>query len=150
LERSSPRCGRRLKERLRPDRRRPLLPKQPTYMLVQFMKVPEGKMEEWVKLEREWKPLHELRVKEGAMLSWAAIAQGDAGRRSERAGLRHGDDLSRMADPTQLNFEELFKRAYRQGDMNAISPRTQSARSIVRSEIWEVLDQTEPPATGTK
>ena len=49
--------------------------KQPTYMLVQFMKVPEGKMEDWVKLEQEWKPLHELRVKEGSMVSWAAIAQ---------------------------------------------------------------------------
>ena len=31
-----------------------------------------------------------------------------------------------------------------------MSQRTQSARTIVRSEIWQVLDQTEPPAMGTK
>jgi hypothetical protein len=36
-------------------------------------------MDDWVKLEQEWKPLHELRVKEGSMVSWAAIAQSMPG-----------------------------------------------------------------------
>jgi len=49
--------------------------KQPTYMTVEFMKVPEGKQEQWLTLEREWKPMHELRVKDGSIQSWAAIAQ---------------------------------------------------------------------------
>jgi hypothetical protein len=49
-----------------------------------------------------------------------------------------------------LNFDDLFKRAYPQGDLNAMSQRTQAARSLVRNEIWQVLDETEPPATGTK
>ena len=40
------------------------------------MKVPEGKEENWLKLEREsWKPMHALRMKEGLIQSWATIAQ---------------------------------------------------------------------------
>jgi hypothetical protein len=124
--------------------------KQPTYMLVQFMKVPDGKMEDWVKLEREWKPLHDLRVKEGSMLSWAAIAQSVPGDESNGPVYATVTTYRGWPDPTQLNFDELFKRAYPQGDLNAMSQRTQAARSIVRSEIWQVLDQTEPPAMGTR
>jgi hypothetical protein len=112
---------------------------QPTYLLVQFMKVPEGKMADWVKLEREWKPLHELRVKE-AMPGDEANGPVYATVTSYRG----------WPDPTALNFDELFKRAYPEGDLNAMSQRTQSARSIVRSEIWQVLDQTEPHSMGTK
>jgi hypothetical protein len=42
--------------------------KQPTFMQVEFMKVPEGKEENWLKLERDtWKPMHNLRVKDGTI-----------------------------------------------------------------------------------
>jgi hypothetical protein len=123
--------------------------KQPTYMLVQFMKVPEGKMDDWVKLEREWKPLHDLRVKEGSMLSWSAIAQAMPSDEANGPVYATVTTYRGWPDPTRLNFEELFKRAYPQGDLDAMSQRTQSARSIVRSEIWQVLDQTEPRAMGT-
>jgi len=123
--------------------------KQPTYMLVQFMKVPAGKMDDWLKLEREWKPLHDLRVKDGSMLSWSAIAQSMPGAESNGPVYATVTTYRGWPNPTQLNFDDLFKRAYPQGDLNAMSQRTQSARSIVRSEIWEVLDQTEPRAMGT-
>jgi hypothetical protein len=124
--------------------------KQPTYLLVQFMKVPEGKMEDWVKLEREWKPLHNLRVKEGSILSWAAIAQSMPNDEANGPVYATVTTYRGWPNPTQLNFDELFKRAYPQGDLNAMSQRTQAARSLVRNEIWQVLDETEPPATGTK
>ena len=40
-----------------PSAQTPSAPKQPTYMVVEFMKVPEGKEDAWLKLEREnWKP----------------------------------------------------------------------------------------------
>ena len=68
----------------------------------------------------------------------------------ERAGLATVTTYRGSPNPTQLYFEELFNRAYPQGDLNAMSQRTQSARSIVRGEIWQVLDLTERPAMGTK
>ena len=49
----------------------PAAVKQATYMTVEFMKVPEGKEESWLKLEREsWKPMHALRIKNGLIESW--------------------------------------------------------------------------------
>src|SRR6478672_2058740 len=54
----------------------PAAAKQATYMSVEFMKVPDGKQDAWLKLEREaWKPMHALRMKQGLIQSWAAIAQ---------------------------------------------------------------------------
>jgi hypothetical protein len=83
------------------------------------------------------------------MLSWSAIAQAMPGDEANGPVYATVTSYRGWPDPTRLNFEELFKRAYPQGDLNAMSQRTQSARSIVRSEIWQVLDQTEPRATGT-
>jgi hypothetical protein len=49
---------------------------QPTFLVVEFMKVAEGKEADWVKLEREtWKPMHAIRVKDGGIQSWMATAQ---------------------------------------------------------------------------
>jgi hypothetical protein len=118
---------------------------QPSFMLVEFMKVDEGKEAEWIKLEREtWKPMHALRVKDGSIQSWSAISQwvpGDAHHGGTHATVT---TFRGFPDPTNLNFEALFKRAHPQGDMEAVSRKTQAARSIVRSEIWQVVDQTTP------
>src|SRR6478752_5600804 len=54
----------------------PVPANQPRFMMVEFMKVAPGKENDWMKLEREtWKPMHEMRVKDGNILSWAALAQ---------------------------------------------------------------------------
>jgi len=53
-------------------------------------------------------------------------------------------------DPTMTNYTELFQKTHPQVDMNAMWERTASARRLVRTEIWQVLDQTEPTAMGTK
>jgi hypothetical protein len=42
----------------------------------------------------------------------------------------------------KTNWEALFKQAHPQGDMAAVMSQTDAARSIVRSEIWQVLEQT--------
>jgi hypothetical protein len=49
-----------------------------------------------------------------------------------------------------MNFAELVKKAYPQGDVNTLMQQTESARRMVRTEIWQVLEQTGPHAMGTK
>jgi hypothetical protein len=119
-------------------------------MTVEFMKVPEGKQEEWLKLEREWKPMHELRVKDGSIQSWAAIAQAVPGDESNGPVYATVTTYRGWPDPTKMNFEVLAKKAHPQGDVNALMQQTQSARSMVRTEIWQVLEQTDPPVMGTR
>src|SRR6187200_3265280 len=117
--------------------------KQPTYMTVEFMKVPQGKQDEWLKLEREWKPMHELRVKDGSIVSWAAIGQAVPGDESNGPVYATVTTYRGWPDPTKMNFEVLAKKAHPQGDVNALMQQTQSARSMVRTEIWQVLEQTD-------
>jgi hypothetical protein len=120
---------------------------QASFMLVEFMKVAEGKEAEWIKLEREtWKPMHDLRVKSGGIQSWAAISQWMPGDESHGATYATVTTFRGWPDPTATNYETLFKQAHPQGDIDAVMSQTQSARSIVRSEIWQVLDQTVPTA----
>jgi hypothetical protein len=124
--------------------------KQPTFMIVDFMQVPAGKQEDWLKLEREWKPLHALRVKDGSIQSWAAIAQWMPGDESNGPVHATVTTYSGWPDPTKMNLEKLFKQAHPQGDVNALIQRTESARRMARTEIWQVLEETEPPIAGTR
>jgi hypothetical protein len=124
--------------------------KPPTFMMVEFMKVPEGKEEDWLKLEREWKPMHALRVKDGSIQSWAAIAQSVPGDESNGPVYATVTTYRGWPDPTKMNFEELVKKAHPQGNVNALMQQTESARRMVRTEIWQVLEQTEPAVRETK
>jgi hypothetical protein len=125
--------------------------KQPTFLMVDFMKVPEGKEEGWLKLEREtFKPIHALRVKDGSIQSWAAIAQAVPGDESNGPVYATVTTYRGWPDPTKTNYEELFKRAHPQGDVNALMQQTEAARKLVRTEIWQVLEQTEPATAGTR
>ena len=121
----------------------------PTFMLVQFMKVAEGKEEAWIKLEREtWKPLHALRVKDGGIKSWAVIAQAMPGDEANGPTLATVTTFRGWPDPTKTNWTDLMKKAHPQGDADSLFQQTDEARRIVRSEVWHVLDQTDPATTG--
>lgn len=125
--------------------------KQPTYMVVEFMKVPEGKEQAWLKLEREaWKPAHALRVKEGLIQSWSVIAQTIPGDESNGPVLATVTSFRGWPDQTKTDWLGMLKKANPSGDANALMQQTGEARKIVRSEIWQVLDQTDPPAMATK
>ena len=129
----------------------PTTAKQPTYMTVEFMKVPEGKEESWLKLEREsWKPMHALRIKDGLIESWAAIAQAVPGDESNGPVYATVTTYRGWPDPTKTDWAGLLKKANPQGDANALMQQTEAARKIVRREVWQVLEQTDPPAVGTK
>ena len=53
-------------------------------------------------------------------------------------------------DPTKTDWEGLIKKAHPQTQPNAIFNQAESARKIARSEIWQVIDQTATPSSGTK
>ena len=118
-------------------------------MLVQFMKVAEGKEDAWLKLEREtWKPMHALHVKDGGIKSWAVIAQAMPGDKSNNPTLGTVTTFQGWPDPTRTNWTDLMKKAHPQGNADSLFQQTEDARRIVRAEIWQVLDQTDPTTMG--
>lgn len=120
-------------------------------MLVEFMKVGDGKEDAWMKLEREtWKPMHALRVKNGSIRSWAAIAQVLPGDESDGPVVGTVTTFRGWPDPTKTDWTALYKQAHSAGNFEAMALQTEAARKIVRAEIWQVVDQTEPTAAGGK
>jgi hypothetical protein len=116
---------------------------QPMFMLVEFMKVAAGKESDWVKLEREtWKPMHEMRVKDGSILSWAVIDQAMPGDESNGPVVATVTTFRGWPDPTKTDWTGLVKKAHPQTQPDTIFNEAESARKIVRSEIWQVIDQT--------
>jgi hypothetical protein len=129
----------------------PVAASQTSFMLVEFMKVAEGKEAEWIKAEREtWKPMHTLRVKDGGIQSWAAISQWMPGDESQGSTYATVTTFRGWPDPTKTNYEDLFKRAHPGADVQAAMDHTQSTRSLVRSEIWQVLEQTNPTVMSSR
>jgi hypothetical protein len=123
----------------------------PTFMLVEFMKVGPGKENDWVKLEREtWKPMHEMRVRDGSILSWAAIAQTVPGDESNGPVVATVTTFRGWPDPTKTDWTGLIKRAHPQTQPDTIFDQAEAARKIVRSEIWTVIDQTGTRSGGAK
>jgi hypothetical protein len=105
-------------------------------MLVEFMKVGDGKDADWLKLEQEtWKPMHALRVKDGSILSWAAIAQALPGDESDGPVVGTVTTFRGWPDPTKTNWPALFTQAHPQGNIEAVMQQTGAARKIVRAEI---------------
>jgi hypothetical protein len=129
----------------------PAAAKQPTYMVVEFMKVPEGKEDAWLKLEREaWKPMHALRVKEGLIQSWSVIAQTIPGDESNGPVYATVTTFRGWPDQTKTDWMGMLQKANPRGDGSALMQQTGAARKIVRSEIWQVLEQTDPASMSAK
>jgi hypothetical protein len=118
---------------------------------VEFMKVAPGKESDWVKLEREtWKPMHEMRVKDGSILSWAAVSQVMPGDEANGPVAATVTTFRGWPDPTKTDWVGLIKKAHPQTQPDTIFNTAESARKIVRSEIWTVIDQTTPPSGNAK
>jgi hypothetical protein len=45
-------------------------PEQPNYLLREFMKVASGQEEEYIKVEKLWKKVHQRRIAEGKIIAW--------------------------------------------------------------------------------
>ncbi len=98
-----------------------------------------------MKLEREtWKPMHEMRVKDGSILSWAVIDQAMPGDESNGPVVATVTTFRGWPDPTKTDWDGLVKKAHPQTQPETIFTQTEAARKIVRSEIWHVIDQTTP------
>ena len=124
---------------------------QPKFMVVEFMKIAPGKFGDWATLEHEtWKPIHQRRVKDGAIVSWAALAQVMPGDESNGPIAAAITTFSGWPDPTKDNYPALIEKVHPQLTADSIFTQAEDARKIVRQEIWHVIDETSPPSSGSK
>jgi hypothetical protein len=118
------------------------------YIRVSYMKVPAGGEDAYIALERQmWKPIHAQRVADGHAAGWALYAlrfPSGAGLDYNFATVESYDQFGQLENPITL---EMFKRVHPNADpatLAAMADRTTAVRELVRSELWERLDSTNP------
>jgi hypothetical protein len=113
------------------------------YFQVDYMKVPEGGGDAYLAVERDvWKPLHEERVRQGAIAAWSVY------------GVRFGSPKSAYNYVTVTVFDDFAKleAPYPEGVWEAAFPEgapagfdeTTAVREMVHTEIWQLIDTAQP------
>lgn len=103
---------------------------EPKFILVDFMKVVEGKAAEYAKLEEMWKTVHQDRVNKGQIESWSLYSV-----RFPAAS------TSREYDAVTVTVYGPFAKMERPYDEDQITkirsfPRAEEIRKLVRGEVW--------------
>jgi hypothetical protein len=119
---------------------RPTQPPPPAVVQVNFMKVPPGRDQEYVRTEQEiWKPVHQERIRRGQMRSWTLYARQYPGGDAAEYNYVTVDVYDSFAD-VDRDMTDLFARVLPKVPLDSIGARTEHARSLVRNEVWRRLD----------
>jgi|GEM_PF-644451 len=119
------------------------------YASLDFMKTLPGKAAEYEKMEKEtWMPLHKERVNEGAIKDWQLfekIMPYGAKEESDYVTVQFFNDLSTVENP---KYMESFNKVWAGQDANKFIQNTESTRTLVKNELWMVIDYVD--GTNTK
>lgn len=118
---------------------------QPRYLLLDFMKVPAGNENAYLQVEKDWKALHDERVRAGKIVWWALY-----GARMPTGSSREYDFVTmtayhRFQDLENSITPEIVTKALKGKDVDELMSRTNSARSVVRDEVLVLVDQVGQP-----
>ena len=120
--------------------------KPPKYIEVDYMKVQPGHEEEYVKLEQEqWKPMHQERIKQGKIRSWYLFGvnfPSGSETKYNFVTINTFDQFGQLENP-YADFEQLAGKVHPGTNLEDLGARTGKARDMVRSEVWELIDQAE-------
>lgn len=122
---------------------------RPTYVVLDYMKVTPGKGAEYRDLEQNtWKPIRQALIEDGRLVSWrlywVRMPYGSENKYNLVASSVYDD----TADVAERFSMEALEKAYAGTDLDEMIERTEAARGMVRSEVWQLLDKAESKASG--
>lgn len=113
---------------------------KPAPMLrVEYMRVAAGGDDAYSDVEKQWRKLHEVRIKEGTLASWALYGRVLPGGSDYPYNYATVSGYSHFKDMGGLDFTGLVQKAGL-GNAADLSDRTGKARDLVRSEDWVLVD----------
>jgi len=119
-------------------------PKSPKYLEIGYMKVEPGKDDDYIHLEKDiWKPLHQQRIKNGQVRSWAVYGVRFPFGTEEKydyVTISAYDQFTQLENPYAHAAESLAKLHPNMKPEDFVR-QTSSARKMVRSEVWELVDE---------
>lgn len=112
------------------------------FIQVDYMKVEQGKEDEYWDVETNvWKPIHQEFIKAGSRVGWSLwgrIFPAGAGLDYQFVTVNYMADWSKIG---AANFTDAFSKAHAGKDLDAMSAKTGASRTLVKSELWEVVEK---------
>lgn len=120
----------------------------PQFLNMEFMKVEEGKDNDYLVLEDEvWKPAHADMKKRGALTTWSVYRQlypGGYGGEYNYVVVNGFADKKKVTFEPAVGWDEVLKTVHPGIDLAKTYQQTFDTRVLVRTELWEILDKVTP------
>jgi hypothetical protein len=120
--------------------------KPPKYIQVDYMKVQPANENDYVKLEQEqWKPIHQERIKQGKIRSWYFFGVGFPSGSETKYNfvtVNTFDQWGQLENP-YADSVPMVQKVHPGTNIDEFLTRTSKARELVRTEVWELIDQAE-------
>ena len=120
--------------------------KPPKYIQVDYMKVQPANEDDYVKVEKEgWKPIHQERIKQGKIHSWYFFGvnfPSGTEAKYNYVTVNTFDQWGQLENP-YADLGTMVQKAHPGTNMDEFFAHTSKARDIVRTEMWELIDQAE-------
>lgn len=112
------------------------------YLQIDYMKVPAGKDGENYDVETTvWKPVHNEFIKAGSRVGWSfwgRVFPAGTGMDFQYITVNYFADWSKIG---AADYNDAFSKAHPGKDINELGKRTDASRSLVKSELWEVIER---------
>ncbi len=113
----------------------------PKFWFVNFMSVPAGKWDDYVKMEKEIaKPVHQEQITNGHRAGWGLYSvEFPYGAKREYDAVAV-DYFNKWSDVVADDFAAIFKKVHPTKKIEDVNKTIESARTLVRNEVWVLLD----------
>jgi hypothetical protein len=121
------------------------LAKPARFLNVAYMKVPTGGDAAYLEIEKLWKKMHDVRIKEGTLANWGVYGRVLPGGSDYPYNYVTANGYSHYKDIFGLDFPTVLQKAALGMSANELGERTEKARDLVRGEVWELIDYVQAP-----
>jgi len=115
------------------------------FFQIDYMKVDQGKESEYIDVETNiWKPVHQEFIKAGSRVGWSLWGRNfpaGAGLDFQYITVNYMADWSKIG---AADYNDAFAKAHAGKNMDDLFTKTNASRTLVKSELWEVIDSAFP------
>jgi len=110
------------------------------YIMINFMKVKDGMGDAYVASEtKDWKPIHKEMADAGKRAGWGLWSLAYPGGTSNTHDYVTTDTYESYTQMFE-SMRDAFKKVYPNDEMTPFFQKTEKTRTIVRQELWELLE----------
>jgi hypothetical protein len=109
------------------------------FLRVEYMRVPPGGDAAYTAVEKEWRKIHEVRIKDGTVANWGFYGRVLPGGTDYPYSYATVTGYSHFKDMNGFDFAAAVQKAGL-GSATELEERTGKARDLVRAEDWVLVD----------